>query len=158
MIICLLTGLLTPLGTTPYTYLVKTMQGNTTQNINEHLPMTLANNTEMICTLILFLAILIFTKVKIRLSDLFMLGGLCYLMLTSKRQLTMFVLICSVILNRFMVELLQRYTKVRVEEITKKMTNVITIITITLVMLGFSYYMAEDKFNDTYVDETSYPV
>ena len=36
MIICVLTGLLTPLGDTPYTYLYKTMQGNTTQNINEH--------------------------------------------------------------------------------------------------------------------------
>ena len=43
MIICAFTGFLTPLGTTPYTYLIKTMQGNTTQNINEHLPMTLIN-------------------------------------------------------------------------------------------------------------------
>lgn len=158
MIICLLTGLLTPLGTTPYTYLEKTMQGNTTQNINEHLPMTLANDTEVICTLILFLAILIFTKVKIRLSDLFMLGGLCYLMLASKRQVTMFVLICSIILNRFMLELVQRYTKASIEEITEKITNVIGIITISLIMLGFSYYMAKGKFNDTYVDETMYPV
>ena len=49
MIICLFTGLLTPLGTTPYTYLMKTMQGNTTQNINEHQPMTLANDTEEMC-------------------------------------------------------------------------------------------------------------
>ena len=31
MIICGLTGLLTPLGDTPYTYLVRTMQGNTTK-------------------------------------------------------------------------------------------------------------------------------
>ena len=64
MIICALTGLLTPIGNTPYTYLYKTMQGNTTQNISEHLPMTLTDNTEIICTLIVFLAILIFTKTK----------------------------------------------------------------------------------------------
>ena len=62
MVICLLTGLVTPLGTTPYTYLVKTMQGNTTQNINEHLPMTLATDTDAMCMLVLFLSILIFTK------------------------------------------------------------------------------------------------
>lgn len=158
MIICIFTGLLTPLGNTPYTYLLKTMQGNTTQNINEHLPMTLANDTEVICTLILFLSILIFTKVKIRLSDLFMLGGLCYLMLASKRQVTMFVLICSIILNRFMVELVQRYTKANLEEITKKITNIIGIIAISIIMLTFSYDMAKDKIDDTYVDETSYPV
>ena len=80
------------------------MQGNTTQNINEHLPMTITNETEVICTLILFLAMLIFTKVKIRLSDLFMLGGLCYLMLASRRQITMFALVCSLIFNRLIMD------------------------------------------------------
>ena len=59
MIICLFTGLITPLGDTPYTYLAKTMQGNTTQNINEHLPMTIIEQPEVLSTIIIFLAILI---------------------------------------------------------------------------------------------------
>ena len=92
MLVCTLTGLLTPLGDTPYTYLAKTMQGNTTQNINEHLPMTLSNETEVMCVLVMFLAILIFTKAKLRLCDLFMIAGLCYLMLMSHRQVTMFAI------------------------------------------------------------------
>ena len=71
-IICLFTVFLTPLGTTPYTYLIKTMQGNTTQNISEHLPMTLINNESILCVLIVFIAILTFTNTKIRLTDLFM--------------------------------------------------------------------------------------
>lgn len=158
MIICLFTGLLTPLGDTPYTYLLKTMQGNTTQNINEHLPMTLANDTEVICTLIIFLAILIFTKAKIRLSDLFMLGGLCYLMLASRRQVSMFALICSIILNRLIVDLIQQYTTITLKEIEEKITNAVGILVITIVMLGFSYYMAKDKINDSYIDESTYPV
>ena len=158
MIICLFTGLLTPLGDTPYTYLLKTMQGNTTQNINEHLPMTLANDTEVICTLIIFLAILIFTKAKIRLSDLFMLGGLCYLMLASRRQVSMFALICSIILNRLIVDLMQQYTKITLKEVEEKITNVIGILVITIAMLGFSSYMAKDKINDSYIDESTYPV
>ena len=69
MIICALMGLITPTGDTPYTYLYKTMIGNTTQNINEHLPMTLSDQLPIMCTLIIFLAILIFTKAKIKLSD-----------------------------------------------------------------------------------------
>ena len=158
MIICLFTGLLTPLGTTPYTYLVKTMQGNTTQNINEHLPMTITNETEVICTLILFLAMLIFTKVKIRLSDLFMLGGLCYLMLASRRQITMFALVCSLIFNRLIMDLISQYTKIKLEDIMKKITSAIGIISISIIMLGFSYYMAKDKINDSYIDESIYPV
>ena len=157
-IICIFTGLLTPIGNTPYTYLFKTMEGNTTQNINEHLPMTLADDTEVICTLIIFLAIMIFTKVKVRLCDLFMLGGLCYLMLATKRQVTIFALICSIILNRMLVELVKIYTKENIQDTIEKLTKVVGIVAISLIMLGFSYYEAKDKFDDTYVDETAYPV
>ena len=157
-VICIFTGLLTPIGDTPYTYLYKTMEGNTTQNINEHLPMTLADETEVICVLVLFLAIMIFTKVKVRLCDLFMLAGLCYLMLATRRQVTMFVLLCSIILNRMLVELTKIYTKDTIEQAVKELTNVVTIILISLAMIGFSYYKAKDKFNDTYIDESAYPV
>ena len=157
-IICLFTGLLTPIGNAPYTYLFKTMEGNTTQNINEHLPMTLADDTDVICTLILFLAIMIFTKVKVRLCDLFMLGGLCYLMLATKRQVTMFALICSIILNRMLVELTRIYTKESIEKAVEKITKAFGIVAISVVMIGFSYYMAKDKFDDNYIDETAYPV
>ena len=158
MVICLFTGLLTPLGSTPYTYLAKTMEGNTTQNINEHLPMTLASDTEVLCTLILFLAILIFTKAKIRLSDLFMLGGLCYLMLATRRQVTMFVLICSVILNRLIMQLIKIYLKEDIEVARKKITSVIGILVTSILVLGLCYYVAKDKVDDKFIDESSYPV
>ncbi len=158
MIICIFTGLLTPLGTTPYTYLAKTMAGNTTQNINEHLPMTLSSETEIICTLILFLALLIFTKVKIRLSDLFMLGGLCLLMLMSRRQVTMFVLMGSIILNRLLSSALESNTKETLEGIAEKIMNFAGVTVITVLMLAFSWYMGKDKIDDTYIDETAYPV
>ena len=157
-VICLFTGLLTPIGDTPYTYLFKTMEGNTTQNINEHLPMTLSNDTEVMCTLIIFLAIMIFTKVKIRLCDLFMLGGLCYLMLFTKRQVTMFALICSLILNRMIVDLIKVYTKQDVEIIVEKITKVIPIIIMSVLMIGFSYYEVKDKFDDKFIDKSTYPV
>lgn len=158
MVICLFTGFLTPLGTTPYTYLVKTMEGNTTQNINEHLPMTLASDTEVLCTLIIFLSLLTFTKVKIRLSDLFMLGGLCYLMLASRRQVTMFVLICSVILNRLIMQATKIYIKEDIEVAMKKITSVIGILITSILVLGLSYYVAKDKIDDKFIDESSYPV
>lgn len=155
MLICLLTGFLTPLGTTPYTYLAKTMQGNTTKNINEHLPMTLATDTDAICTIILFLAILIFTKTKIRLCDLFMIGGLCYLMLSSRRQITMFIIVGSIVLNRLMVDLVENYTKIKMKE---KLPNAIGIILIVLAMLNLSWLLGRGKWDDKYVDESTYPV
>ena len=158
MIICIFTGFLTPIGNTPYTYLIKTMQGNTTQNINEHQPMTLANDTEVICTLILFLAILMFTKVKIRLSDLFMLVGLLYLMILSRRQVSIFAIMCSIILNRLILEIDRTYTGNTIKAAAKTMAGKVGMILTTVLVLLLSFYFAKDKFDDKYVDETQYPV
>ena len=63
MIICLFTGLLTPIKDMPYMYTYKIMQGNTTQSISEHLPLTLIENTPILITLTLTIALAIFTKV-----------------------------------------------------------------------------------------------
>ncbi len=154
MIICLFTGLLTPLGTTPYTYLAKTMQGNTTQNINEHLPMTLAEDTDAMCSIIVFLAVLIFTKSKIRLADLFMLGGLCYLMIATRRQITMFAIVGSVILNRLIVDLVKIYAK---EDIQKKLPHLIGTSLIIIATLALSWHLGKDTWKAPYIDESTYP-
>lgn len=158
MILCALMGLLTPIGDTPYTYLYKTMQGNTTQNINEHLPMTLANDTNTMCILIIFLAILIFTKAKIKLSDLFMITGLCYLMLSTKRQVSMFALIGSVVLARLLIDLIKRYTKDGIGQAEKAASNIAVIIALSVLMILLSYDTIKPKLDDEYIDTNSYPV
>ena len=158
MIICAFTGLLTPLGDTPYTYLYKTMKGNTTQNISEHLPLTLINNTNAMCVLLIFLAILIFTKTKIRLSDLFMLSGLCYLMFSTRRQFSIFVLICSVILTKFIVDLINTYTKKGIKEFEEAFRNVLVVISLTVLIGLMSYDAVKPKLDDKFIDSKSYPV
>ena len=157
MLVCTLTGLLTPLGDTPYTYLAKTMQGNTTQNINEHLPMTLSNETEVMCVLVMFLAILIFTKAKLRLCDLFMIAGLCYLMLMSHRQVTMFAIAGVFVLNRLIMEVLEQYIENGNYFVQKLTTNVVVILLLTAGTVYLTYDFGKDKFDDSYVDESTYP-
>lgn len=160
MIVCIFTGLLTPLGNTPYTYLVKTMQGNTTQNINEHLPMTLIDQVPVLCTIIIFLSVLTFTKTKIKLPDLFMIGGLCLLMLNSRRQLSMFAIMGSVVLSKLVVALIREYEckKGTLKKLTQKVLSKIGIIILLVSVSGLSYYFAKDKANDKIVDESTYPV
>lgn len=158
MIICAFTGLLTPLGDTPYTYLAKTMQGNTTKNINEHLPMTIAEQPEVLCTIIIFLAVLTFTKIKIKLSDLFMIGGLAFLMLESRRQLSMFSLIGSVILSKLIVELITCYDKEFLEKLNKKILHPFIIICMIVLVGWQTYDNVKTKYNDKFIDETQYPV
>ena len=158
MIICAFTGLLTPLGDTPYTYLYKTMEGNTTQNINEHLPMTIIDETEALSAIVVILAILTFTKTKIKLSDLFMIGGLCILMLASRRQITMFCLIGVFIVNKMICGLLELYTKNGLETLKKICMDKFGYVLMILVMLALSYHFYEPKQDDEYIDDTAYPV
>ena len=157
MLICSLTGFLTPLKTTPYTYLYNTMQGHTTSNINEHLPLTLIYDIPIFCTIVIVIALLTFTKCKIRLSDLFMIGGLTYLMFSSKRQSTMFVLFGSIVFNRMISNTMEIYTNNKIEELSKKFVNFFTIV-IILSTGYYSYKYIKDKSDDVYVSEKSYPV
>ena len=159
MIVCALTGLLTPLGNTPYTYLAKTMQGNTTHNINEHLPMTLIDHEYILCLIFLYIAVLTFTKTKIELKDLFMIAGLAFLMLNSRRQATMFILIGSVIINRLLLEILEIYFKKDAEKtLLKEMTTKTFIFILIAFVVGISLHYVDKKKNDNIIDEATYPV
>ena len=158
MIICLFTGLLTPLGTTPYTYLIKTMQGTTTHNINEHLPLTLVNNMEFMCALVLFIAILTFTDTKIRLSDLFMLGGLVFLTFYTRRQFSMFTLICVIILNRLINSLFDKYDPEGCKKVINKLTTITGMVVVICIVLAISIVQYKPKMKNSFIDENSYPV
>ena len=158
MLICVLTGFMTPLGDTPYTYLVKTMQGNTTQSINEHLPLVLIAAKPQLITITLFFAILIFTDVKIRLKDLFMLGGLLLLSLMQRRQLSMFMLIGLITLNSFIVYLANKYDKDGCEKFIQKCQKPLGILAMLLLVLVMCIPFIKEKINNRFIDETEYPV
>lgn len=158
MIICIFTGLLTPLGTTPYTYLVKTMQGDTTHNISEHLPLTLVNNLNFMCVLMIFLAILIFTDTKIRLSDLFMLSGLLLLAFYTRRQESMFIIMCSYILNRMICSMFDKYNPEGCENTLKAICRPLGMISTIAIVLVLCINMYKPKIGNHFVDETRYPV
>ena len=159
MIICIFTGLLTPQTTfEPYTHIIKLMSGNTMQNINEHLPLTLINHTDILCAIIVFLAILIFTDTKIRLSDLFMLGGLVFLMFYSRRQRTMFIIAGAIILNRLLTQLMKKYFKGIIEKITYILASWVGIFITAGIVIIISMLIAKPKLKEKYVDDNSYPV
>ena len=158
MIICIFTGFLTPLGTTPFTYLPKTMQGNTMDNISEHLPLTLIQDTKTMTVIILFLLILIFTDTKIKLRDLFMLAGLTLMAFMSRRQVSLFSLISGFIFAKLLVALIDKYdkegTKQAIEAICTIWGKIITIL--LAILVSFTIY--REKINDPIVNESSYPV
>lgn len=158
MIICAFTGLLTPLGDTPYTYLIKTMQGNTMDSISEHLPLTLINAKDVLVVFILFLAVLIFTDTKMKTRDFFMLAGLTLLSFMSRRQVSMFVLICGFIFAKMLVELVNKYDIEGSDKFIKGMTTFLgKTLTILLVVL-VSFCLYRPKINAPIVSKSSYPI
>ena len=158
MIICAFTGLLTPLGDTPYTYLYKTMQGNTTKSISEHLPLTLINNKEMLVVLVAILMILIFTDTKIRAKDLFMMAGLTLLMFMTRRQESMFLLFGSAILAKWLTDLFQKYDNKGLVEVEKIMISTLGTIATILIIALIAIVEIRPKVNDKFINESSYPV
>lgn len=158
MVICAFTGLLTPIGDTPYTYLIKTMEGNTMDNISEHQPLTLINNIGMIISIIVVLALVTFTDTKIRLSDFFMLGGLLYLSFMSRRQVSMFDIIGGIIFARIVASFFDKYDAGGEEKILASANTIYgKLITILIVAL-ISFNILKPKLDDKFIDESTYPV
>lgn len=158
MLICTLTGLLTPLGDTPYTYLINTMKGNTTKNISEHLPLVLAQNTDAVIVLVMFIGILMFTDTKIKLRDAFMLLGLTILMFCSRRQFSMLTLVCGYILNRLICSLFDKYDPDGSKKMIKNMTSILGRILTLLIAVLISICSYKNQFKVPYIDTSSYPV
>lgn len=160
-LICILTGLCTPIGKVPYTYLIDTMNGITTQNINEHLPLTLINAKEFLCIIIAIIGLLMFTDIKIRLKDLLFLGGLIILALMSRRQISMFLLIGIYAVNRIICEFLSKYNaKEEVENITEFITTKtgVCFIIAIFVLIGVKNIKPKIEANEQYISESTYPV
>ncbi len=158
MIICLFTGLLTPIKDMPYTYTIKIMQGNTTKSINEHLPLTLIDYKPILAVLTLTIAVVAFSKVKIRLRDLFFFSGLTLLALMTRRQISMLVLFGGFVFARIAADFFEIYDKDSSEEFVEYLTSISgQFLTIAIILLVcFANY--KNKINNPYINENAYPV
>lgn len=162
LVICAFTGLCTPIKDVPYTYLIKTSEGNTTQNINEHLPLILAKNENMMISLTAVFGILIFSRAKIRLSDFFMLVGLVFLSFFSQRQTSMLIIIGNFILVRLLCGVLANIKKLmKMDKEIPQEWLFIKNFTMFAIIVGVStitVFNIYQKSDDPFIDENDYPV
>jgi len=157
-VICLFTCFLTPIGDMPYTYLIKIMQGNTTEYVNEHLPLTLADNTPFAILFGITILFAIFAKIKLRLKDWFMIIGLMILALITRRQTSMVFLIALIPISNMLVQIFNKYDKNGTKEVMTLMTRPIGIILTLALIIAMSASMMKNKLDDEYVSENVYPV
>lgn len=157
-VISLFSGLLTPLSNgTVYTYLVKTLLGDSTHFISEHLPLTLIENPYLIAFLVFLGWLLFFNKTKIHLSDGFLVFGLTLLTVMSTRQESMLMLLGSFVVTKLVIDLFVNDSVPEVELIqkidSKKRNYVYIFLFLLMICTTTISYNATQKF----VDYTSYP-
>lgn len=157
-LVALACGMLTPIGNTPYTYLIHTMQGTTTQNISEHLPIILYNSKYVLGYMAIAICLISFTKIKIKLSDLFLLGGLMLLTIMSRRQSSMLYFVAILVINKIICQLIEMYDKDGVKEISKYLVSIIGRIVIYSIFAAFMVLSLKASKSEEIVSNKSYPI
>ena len=158
LIVALFIGFLNPTGPGAYTYILKTYQGNTTQTINEHLPLTLADYKGYSIMLSITILVLILCDIKIRLSDLLFLGGTIFLSFKARRQVSLAVIVGIPLLAKFIASFLEKYDDKLCELIKDLATSFVGTIVVILMVTLISRDVYGNKNAEVFVDTGSYPV
>lgn len=156
-IISLFSGLCTPTGIAPYTDMIKVLSGVSTQFISELGAVSIIANEGMFISLLMYIVILSSNNVKIKVSDLCMVAGLFLMGLMANRN-TAFVYLIGAISCARMVNGIDNFQN-GMDEITMKLSeknSYITILSIVVICISAINYV--DRINQSFVDETRYPV
>ncbi len=157
-ILSFLGGMLSP-SRICYTYVFRIMLGDSQLYISEHSPLIVIQNPFFIGFILVLLIVLIFTRTKIKLSELFMIIGLIFMSLLSMRHVIFFYLIgglfISVIIMRYFYEY-KDYTLDILYNII--IHNNIMYIFILVIVFICSLYNFNNNFKYNYVDKKEYPV
>lgn len=166
MIIVALTGLITPIHGTPYTYIIKSMFGPSNfengaisiNYINEMKPIVPVNSIAFLLFTIVLVAFLIFVPSKIRTEHGFLLAGLYLMALTSSRYVYLLVLIGTYVL----VELISYTTKLLIKDdidiLERIMVHPIAIGALIILFVPHSLSTLIARSQKQFVDEKAYPI
>ena len=157
MVISTLTGLLTPLGDTPYTYIYKTMIGNSQKYISEHMALTWVESPFVIIIAVETILLGILSKFKV--SDVYMLSGLTLMAITSNRHLSFLALIGTLCLARVFTYFFEKATlniDNKVIKFTTKYSFMIPAI-VLISILSITIYGKTNK-NKDYLSKEFYPI
>lgn len=164
VIICF-TGLITPIHDTPYTYVIKSMFGESNFENNasvdfimEMQPITPAYSTDLVVFLIILLAFLIFMPTKLKLEQGFLILGLLLMTIISARYVYLLVFLGSYVLMDLITQCIAKFIPEDMQKlenilVSKKGIIILSILIILFVLPEFLEIIVED-----YVDEELYPV
>ena len=147
-------GLLTPIGDIPYTYFIKTMQADTMEYIDEHKSLVLIENLFVVGYLAIMLIPLIFTKVKIKLGDLAMMGGLLFMAFFSIRHIALLGIVGMFYLCR----LIANIGKIKGDKVLDYNLPGYGLAIVTITIIGTSIFVYNINYKEPFINEGIYPV
>lgn len=156
MVLSVLTGLLTPIGDTPYTYMIHMTMSDAQEFVKEHQMITWEHSpfTIIIAGETLFLTLI--SKVKLR--DLFMICGLVFMSIISVRHISLLALIGTICYARVFSTFLESYNfnfdKMIINFVYKKWFAITSFI---VVLIG-SGLLLSYQLSQPFVDDEVYPV
>lgn len=165
MLLVSLTGLLTPIHGTPYTYIIKSMFGPSNfedsisiDYVNEMQPLIPLTNIGFIVFIIILLSFLLFLPTKLKREHGFLILGLLIMALSSRRYCFLLVLLGSFVL----VDLITQTFKLLIPEdlnaLEKLFTKKLTACCLLFFIIIHSVSTFLDFYPRPYVDENMYPV
>ena len=163
--IILLTGLLTPIHKTPYTYIIKSMfgQSNFDTNISsdyvlEMQPIIPISNLGFMTFTIILLTFLTFLPTRLKTEHGFLLLGLYLMTLSSSRYVYLLVLLGSYVLNDLITQATNLLIRDDIDELESLFSFKLTSIVFILLTTIFSTSMFLENLSTNYVDTKAYPV
>lgn len=157
-IITIFTGLLTPLKDIPYTYMYKSIKGNTMNFISEHQPVVLIQSIAILGTYVIIAVLLFSNKIKIKLQDLFMIIGMSILGLISYKQYPIFFICTMCIINKLACMVINENVKEKVKNIVCKALSVKGVIYSILIIIILFLVQYKSIAQQNYIDNDEYPV
>ena len=154
--IALILGFCSPIGIDAYKYMFKVMGGISTEIISELQQVGLIQNTYYSALICLAIALICFTKVKIKITDGLYILGFLLLSLPTYRCIYFFYLFASICIFRILNDFIKEYN-FNFEFINLRFKKILTTLSLLIVIL-FSVSTILDKLNDQYIDTTMIPV
>jgi hypothetical protein len=154
--VCLITGLFTPLGFSPYTYLYDTMNGPSLDYISEHRSLRVITSVKFLLVFLLLFLFLFFTTLRVRIKDILMIGGLVVLSLFGQRHFSLLAILGMTVFNL----LVDAYSKEHPSVfaiLQQWMRTVKGKIILCTVMVAIAVFMTVLKFNDEFFHKAFYP-
>lgn len=141
-----------------YTYVFKIMGGSSQLYIDEHLPLVIYKEPGFCLFFLLFVFIMIISRLKINISDLCMILGISFMAISSSRHLIFFYTVALLFIlkfcNKFMDSIGDKSFDILIKYICSKYVYVILL----LFILIFSIYKFVDNKNESFVPKDKYPV